>query len=292
LSSLSRPSITLSDEVNVTRADDLIPDFTDSNRINDQFPVPFMNQTSVAQCYGERFDDIKEGWLCYNSQPQDEGNAVASDNILSYNYLDGTWAIYSFPFSCLGFGRIINVPTWGTTYTEWGNMDLTWGSYNIQNNALIDLAGDQFDKVYQLNAGNSMGDKITPVLMSVISKNFNPFIEQGQLARLGYVDLFVSANADSKLRVQFYVNDQLYIDPTGNPAGFYQETILQFNPTDAMSPKTNQIKVWKRIYVGSVGKEHTIRFYQQEADTSATLDDPIYIHAMVLYFKPAGRIFN
>lgn len=291
-SSVGRPAIVGSDAVNVRRVDEIIPDFTDPTRLAQQTPVPFMNQNSIQQCYGERFDDIKEGWLCYNSSPIDQSQVTASDNVLAFNYLDSTYAVYSFPFSCLGLGRVINVPTWGTTFTEWEDADETWDSYQLASNALVDLAGDQFDKVYQLNTGNSLGDGVTPVLMNVISKNFNPFIEQGELARLGYIDLFVSANQQTNLRVQFYVNDQLYIDSNDEPAGYYQETTLTFAPTDSMSPNTDQIKVWKRIYVGSVGKSHTIRFYQNEADFVDTLDQPVYIHAMVLYMKPAGRIFN
>lgn len=223
---------------------------------------------------------------------------TASDNVLAFNYLDGTYAVYGFPLSCLGFGRIVTVPTWGTTYVRWEDDADTWGSFEVQKNSLIDLGGDQFDRVYQLNTGNvctAPGDPTTtpvPVLMSAITKNFNPFIEEGELCRFGYLDLFVSANADSVLRVQFYISDQLYIDGSGNPAGFYQETVLTFNPKDSMSPNTNQTKVWKRIYVGSVGKEHTIRFYQNALDFSVTNDQPIYIHAMVPYFKRAGRIFN
>jgi len=293
-SSVGRPAIVGSDGVNVKRVDEIIPDFTDPTRLALQLPVPFMSQTSIKQCYGERFDDIKEGWLCYNSTPNaDESTVTASDNVLAFNYLDQTYAVYQFPFSCLGYGRIIRVPTWGTIFKTWEDMNITWDSYAIEGNALIDLAGDQFDNVYNLNDGNSLGDEVTPVLMSVVTKNFNPFIEEGELCRFGYLDLFVSVNQISTLRVQFYVNDQLYVASNGQPAGFYQETKLTFNPTDAMSPSTNQTKVWKRIYIGSVAKEHTIRLYQNPADfTEDTLDQPIYVHAIVLYMKPAGRIFN
>lgn len=292
-SSVGRPAIVASDAVNVQRADEAIPDFTDPSRIVNQTPVPFMNQTSVGQCYGERFDDIKEGWLCYNSQPGAEDGPTISDNVLAFNYLDSTYAVYSFPLTCLGFGRIINVPTWGNITDTWDMMEQNWDSYELTSNALLDLGGDAFDKVYRLNDDSTLGDGVTPVLMSAITKNFNPFIEEGQLARFGYIDIFVSADELSILRVQFYLNDQLYIDANQQPAGFYKETILNFTPKDAMSPTTNQVKVWKRIYVGSVAKEHTIRFYQNAADfTPSTLGQPIYIHAIVPYFKPAGRIFN
>ena len=292
-STVGRPAIVGSDAVNVKRVDEIIPDFTDPTRLAQQTPVPFMNQTSIVQCYGERFDDLKEGWLCYNSQPVSQSSVTASDNVLAFNYMDNTYAVYQFPFSCLGFGRIINVPVWSTIFTTWDDMADTWDSFQLTNNALIDLAGDQHDTVFKIGSGNTLGDGTTPVTMSVISKNFNPFIEQGELARFGYVDLFVSAYQETILRVQFYLNDELYIDSSNQPAGYYKEVVLQFTPKDEMSPVQDQVKVWKRIYVGAVGKSHTIRFYQTASDfTSDTLDQPVFIHSMVLYMKPAGRIFN
>ncbi len=294
-SSVGRPAIVASDGVNVRRADDSIPDFTDPSRLNEQTPIPFMSQESIQQGYGFRFDDLKEGWLCYNSSPQAEDGVTASDNVLAYSYLDNTYAVYSFPLSCLGFGRVINVPTWDTTFTTWDENLENWDSYQVQSNALLDLGGDQYGRVFELNSDNTqtnVAGETVPVLMSVITKNFNPFIEDGELCRFGYIDLFVTANQQSTLRVQFYVNDQLYIDANDQPAGYYKETKLTFNPKDAMSQNTNQSKVWKRIYVGSVAKEHTIRLYQNIEDFEDSIDQPIYIHAMVLYMKPAGRIFN
>ncbi len=255
-----------------------------------------MNQNSIGQCYGERFDDLKEGWLCYNSSPTAQTNVVASDNILAFNYLDGTYSVYDFPFSCLGFGREINPQTWATTFTTWQATASTWADFQITNNALIDLAGDQFDKVYQLNTGTTRGDNTTPILMSAITKNLNPFVESGELARLGYIDLYVSAYQTSTLRLQFYVNDQLYIDQNNAPAGYYLETKLTFTPTDSMSPSTNQTKIWKRVYVGAVGKIHTIRLYQNAEDFDEavveSLNQPIYVHSLVLWMKPAGMLFN
>lgn len=292
-STVGKPAIVGSDAVNVKRVDEIIPDFTDSSRLSLQVPVPWMNQTSIQQGYGERFDDIKEGWLCYNSAPDTQETVTASDNVLAFNYLDQTYAVYTFPFSCLGFGRTISVPTWSTTYTNWEDMNETWDSYQATENALVDLAGDQLGKVYQLNVGNTLGDGTTPVLMNVITKNFNPFIEQGELCRFGYLDLFVSANQTTKLRVQFFLNDELYIDSSGNPQGYYKETTIEFNPKDSMSPTQMQTKVWKRIFSGAVGKSHTIRLYQNLDDfNSEALDQPVWLHSMVLWMKPAGRLFN
>jgi len=375
--SVGRPAIVGSDGVNVTRADEIIPDFTFNTRIDEDIPIISIDQASIAQCYGERFDDFKEGWLCFKNYLTGTGSALPSDNVLSFNYLDGTYAVYSFPFSCLGFGRIITQQTWGTSIETWESAFDTWGTFYEEQSSLVDLAGDQFSNVFLLGNSNlsgqfkslaitgitnadpgvvtsaahglqngqsiiitgvvgmtglinnqtftvtgattntfqllsTLGSNVdttnttaygvyasggiwtlaNPILMDVISKNFNPFIEEGELARFGYLDLLVSANANTNIRVQFFKDDQLYIDNLGNPNGYYQETTLTFSPSTPNS-SVNQSKVWKRIYVGAVGKEHTIRIYQNILDfTTTTLGQPCRIHALVPYFKSAGRIFN
>lgn len=353
-SSVGKPAIVGSDGVNIKRVDEIIPDFTDPYRISQQIPALFMDQTSIGQCYGERFDDLKEGWLCYRSAPSP--TVSPSDSVLAFNYLDSTYAVYTFPFSCLGFGTILNSPVWGNDFREWGSVEDTWDTFNLTKGSLTDLAGDQFGNVFELDVADTMGPEKTgtitnvtnaspaqitsashgldngdqiviqgvvgpdeinnqifvvtvvdannftvpfdttllapydsggnwftaPVLMNVVSKNFNPFIEQGQLARFGYIDLFLSSNDNTTLRVQFYKDDQL--DTTYNT--YYQETPITLTAN-------GQTKVWKRIYVGAVAKEHTIRFYQNPEDfSSTTLNQPVWLHAMVLYFKPAGRIFQ
>lgn len=283
-SSVGRPAIVGSNGVNVQRVDELLPDFTLNLRLSDQQPVLSIDQASVGQCYGERFDDFKEGWLCYRNYDDDSLDGVKpSNSILSFNYLDQIYAVYTFPFSCLGFGRIIAEDVWGNNFDLWGEANYTWDSYSQTEGALIDLAGDQNGVVYELGNGNSITDmegNSIPCLFEAITKDFNPFVEGGELARFGYVDFLVSSNNETKFRVQFYKDNQL--DTTFST--YYQETTLTLTAN-------TQSKIWKRIYVGAVGKEHTMRIYQAEEDFVDTENQPIRIHAMVPYFKPAGRIF-
>lgn len=296
--SVGKPAIVASDGVNVQRADEIIPDFTLEDRAQLEGPAISIQQKSMGQCYGERFDDFKEGWLCFKAYNRNSSDTDVerSDNVLAFNYMDQTYAVYTFPFNCLGFGTVTSVDTWGNNFDLWGNADYAWETFYESLDALVDLAGDRFGNVYTLGNANSLVNEAgerEPVLFDVITKNFNPYIEGGELCRFGYLDLFVSANAQTKLRVQFYRDDTMYVGSDGNPAGAYQETTLTFSPYDSMSPTTAQFKVWKRIYVGAVAREHTIRFYQHPDDfTSETLNQPVRIHAMVPYMKAAGRIFN
>jgi hypothetical protein len=276
-----------SDGVNIKRVDEIIPDFTLNLRIDEQQPIPSIDQGSIGQCYGQRFDDFKEGWLCYKdyTTTDDQGGPLPSDSVLSFNYIDGTYAVYTFPFSVLGFGRITNTETWGNTFTTWQETFSAWDSYSQTTGALIDLGGDQNGRIYELGFGNSITDEagnIIPCLMEVITKDFNPFVEDGELVRFGYVDFLVSSNDQTTFRVQFYKDNQL----TDNFSTYYQETSLVLTGD-------TQTKVWKRIYVGAVGKCHTMRIYQNAEDfTDVLQNQPIRIHAIVPYFKSAGRIFN
>ncbi len=284
-SSVGQPAIVGSDGVNVKRVDDIIPDFTLNLRVDEQQPILSIDQGSIGQCYGERFDDFKEGWLCYrNFDDVSTSGVKPSNSVLAFNYLDQTYAVYSFPFSCLGFGRIIAEDTWGNNFDLWDEANYTWDSYTQTEGALIDLAGDQNGNVFKLGFGNSItdmeGNKV-PCLFEAITKDFNPFVEEGQLARLGYVDFLVSSNNDTKFRVQFYKDNQM----DANFSTYYQETPLTLTAN-------GQSKVWKRIYVGAVGKEHTFRIYQAEEDFEENENQPIRIHAIVPYFKFAGRIFS
>ncbi len=291
---VGKTAITASDGVNIKRNDEIIPDFTLNNRILQEGPIISIAQPSITQCYGERFDEFKEGWLCFKRYTPDSNELTRSDSVLSFNYLDETYAVYTFPFNVLGYGKVTSQDTWGNNFDPWEDANYAWESFYESFNAVLNLAGDRYGVVYKLGNTNTLVDENgdeQPVLMDVISKNFNPFIEDGELCRLGYIDLFVSSNAQTRLRVQVYRDDTLYEAPDGNPAGAYFETTLTFTPTDSMSSVV-QTKVWKRVYVNGVAREHTIRLYQNEDDFADDLNQPVRIHAMVLWMKPAGRLFN
>lgn len=287
-SSVGLSAIVGSDGVNVTRVDEIIPDITNNARVDEQQPFPAIDQESISQCYGQRFDSYKEGWLCYKKYSEEDGigGVQASDTVLAFNYMDSTYAVYEFPFSVLGTGKSVNSNVWENTFSRWKNAAFTWSSYSQTKNSLAELGGDQFGKVYEIGEGNSITSPVDgseiPCLMNVVTKDFNPYLEQGEQARFGYIDLLMSSNNDTAVRIQFYLNNQI----TPDYDTYYQETKIQLiGIADS--------KVWKRIYVGSIGKIHTIRIYQNAADFVDDISNqPVRIHAMCPYFKPAGRVFT
>jgi hypothetical protein len=297
VTSVGKAAIVASDGVNVQRADEIIPDFTLADRELYDGPIISIEQKSIDQCYGERFDDFKEGWLCFkDSRPTNSDIAERSDNVLAFNYMDDTYAVYTFPFNCLGFGVVNDVDTWGNNFDKWGVAYYAWGGFFEGANELEDLGGDRNGVIYRLGEGNLQTDEagnFVPISFDVLSKNFNPFIADGQKCVLGYVDLLVSASPTTTLRLQFFASDTLELDTDGLPlaSSAYQETALTFFTTDAMS-SAPQTKVWKRVYVGVVAKAHAIRFYQNDADLELEPSQPVRIHNMTLYMKPAGIIFQ
>lgn len=290
-SSVGRPAIVASDGVNVRRADEIIPDFTFNDRISVEAPVISIDQTSIGQCYGERFDMFKEGWLCYKAQQKtDNGTVMRSDSVLAFNYQDGTYAIYKFPFNVLGYGKRINQVLWGTDFQLWEADGTEWGSFDGAKNAIVSLAGDRDGVVWELGTGYTLGSpnlvNLNPVLFDVITKNFNPFIESGEQCRLGWIDFFFDAFTNSKVRVQIFANDQMFEEPDGSLSGSYYEVTLSLDGG-------GQSKIWKRVYVGAIAKEHTIRVHQVVEDfTSTTLAQDVKMNAMIPWFKSAGRVFT
>lgn len=283
-SSIGLTAIVASDAVNDKRADEIIPDFVTGYSYYDDLPMESIDPASIVNTYGYRFDDIKEGWLCYKSYDNDSSSDPSpSTNVLAYNYLDGTYSVYDFPFSCLGTGQVQSLNTWGNAFTTWGSTNTTWGTNLEALDSVVDLGGDQNGKVYLLNSGSQITNEAgtyIDIAIELITKNFNPFVEEGELCRFGYLDLLVSSATDSNFRVQFYADAEIDEDFDT----YYQETTINL-------ASTQKKKVWKRIYVGAVAQSHTIRIYQNSADFSDDFQ-PLNIHAIVPYFKSAGRIFN
>jgi hypothetical protein len=296
ISSVGTSAIVGSDGWNIKRVDDAIPDFTDAYRIPGQYPIPYLSEPDIEYCYGQRFDDVKEGWLCYVSDiPNPVSEALTfSDNVLAFNYLDGTYSIYSFPLTCLGVSTSTDsLETWGTIFTDWEQHQDTWGSYQQIKGSLIDLGGDSLGYVHELNDGQLIyqGASGEDFDLTLITKDFNPFIEQGQLCRLGYIDFLVSTFDDElEFDVSIYCNNNLSAIPT--PGFPFQTNSFDYTvtvaATDAMSPYFAQEKAWVRVYVGLVAKSHTIKITQIGDHNT----NPLNLHAMTLYMQPAGRLFN
>jgi len=260
-----------------------------------------INQDHFEQCYAKKFDTLNQTWMLY---PSMNTNESTSDSVLVYNYLEDTWAKF-IP----NLGQLVQTPTSPNTLSVTGlgftTKDLTWadfgpnGTYPNYTWAMFDeawndnleqalspllMGGDQNGFVYELNVGpfdNAGPDQKLPIKTSVITKQYNPFVAEGEKVRCGYLDVYYEVEPSIQLRFNFYVNSI-----EGTPA--VSRLITLDSPSPTM--KTG----WKRIFINLTGQ-----FIQWEISTliSDNASPPVYnmnatfkILGQILYAAPAGRL--
>ena len=197
--------------------------------------------------------------------------STANDYSLVYNYEDKAWSEYNYGYNAYGYfkvgqsGVVLDDVTdvLDTIVTSFDDVTVQAGYPTVVG---IDSSG----YVWTVNSGSD--DSGSAIEFDVMSGRWNPFLKDGQRARLGWVDLLVSHDPGSNLRVDFYVDHDAtaYTDAT--------EACGEGAPLSADS------KVWVRYYAGGVGDFHRIRMYNNAAGQS------IRVHAVVPYFKPAGPV--
>lgn len=151
------------------------------------------------------------------------------NQIYSYNYLDKKWAIFnpggeSDPTATpnirvFGYFHTLADSTWSTfnqsPQDNWSNFnspDSIWSQFGTGANADFPyiVGGDQNGNVYTMFEFShpDVTDNGTNFNYRVLTKRFNPYIEEGHKAKLGYVDLYVTTAAGASLTINHYIDDE------------------------------------------------------------------------------------
>ena len=206
--SVGNTGLIASDGVNVQRYDIPIVDYYET-----QF-----SQTYFAQTFAQRYDNLSQGWMLYvsNSSPFDPVDNIApgSDKALIYNFIEETWATYSWPvpMTCLGtFFSDIGL-TWAALMQPWEDTPQAWNAYQAQKGTLLLLAGDVNGTVYQMDQGTSLTDNGTPIIPEVVSAKWNPVIQMGSKTQFGHIDIYYTLPVSSdqppvSLTLNFYLDN-------------------------------------------------------------------------------------
>lgn len=273
--SIGSDGITACDGVNVQRFDVSIVDFYETQ----------MSEQFYEQAFSQRYDNNSESWTLYCSQtnpnPLVGGIAPGSDQALIYNFLENTWATYFFstPMTCLGLYHVITGKTWADMMFTWVSQDNPWNSYSNQKSAPTLLAGDTTGHVYWMDNGTQNTDNGRPILVTIFSKRWNPFIVLGQKVQFGYIDLYYQRNDDCVLTISFYVDN--VGDPSSeNPPSSTKTITLDANGTDGAAGSNNAMK---RVYINAMGE-----FIQMSIQSASNAR--MQINGMVLWARPAGRL--
>jgi hypothetical protein len=150
---------------------------------------------------------------------------TTSTQIYGYNYVDKSWTIFmpqqgvsgdSMPLAINCFGTYRNTAgdqTWAVSTFRWDSdsADDVWSSFGAGSNEDFPyiLGGDLSGNVYLMfeffNAPTI--DNTTNFNFSITTKRFNPYIEEGHKARLGYVDLYMTTLPGGEITLNLFTDD-------------------------------------------------------------------------------------
>lgn len=199
------------DGVNVQRYDIPIIDYYETN----------FSEQYYAQSFSQRYDNLNQSWTLYVSNERNPtdfplvgGVAPGSDKALVYNFLENTWATYTWtrPLTCLGLFYNQTGKTWAVLTQAWESTDVAWNSYSNQKAAPILLAGDTTGYVYYMDNGDAVTDNGTSIIPDIVTTRWNPIMTLGQKVQFAYIDIYyyvASVNPATPIAVtlNFYVDN-------------------------------------------------------------------------------------
>lgn len=197
--------------------------------------------------------------------------STVNDYSLVYNYDDKAWSEYDFGYNAYGYFKVGQSGLVLDDITDvLDDLTTSFDDVTTQAGYPTVVGIDSTGYVWTINSGGT--DNGSAIEFDVMSGRWNPFLKNGQRARLGWVDLLLTHDPTAEVVVEFYVD---------------HDAAAYTSATEACGegvPAVADSKVWVRFYAGGVGDFHRIRLYNNAADQT------VKIHAVVPYFKPAGPV--
>jgi len=267
--SIGSTGLTACDGVNVQRYDVSIINY---------YQTEFSEQY-YAQTFAQRYDNLNQGWMLYvsvdNDFPLVGSVAPGSDKALIYNFVENSWATYTFsiPLTCLGTFYNQSGSTWASLTQAWEDTDMPWNSFSTQKSAPILLAGDTTGHVWYMDNTAAVTDNGTSIIPDIISTRWNPVMKLGQKIQFGWIDIYyyvasVDPNNPITVTLNFYGD---------NSENIYASRTLTLD-----GPVGSEY-AFKRIYLNFIGE-----FIQMEIDPSE--DSFMQFVGFILWIKPSGRL--
>lgn len=262
------------DGTNVDRYDIAVIDqFTDID--NDNF----------IQCIARRDDIRNQSWMIYPSKERGTANDF-SDKAIIYNFLENAFATYKINLSTIGLATTFEDITWSSfapgsgswvAGKTWVECNFTWNNALSQNLAPEVYGGDQNGYVYTLNVTET--DNGTHIDTNLTSNRWNPFIQDGQRCRFGYIDIYYQINPDVTLVVEIFVNNS-------TAPNLVKHLVMD-------GPEDNDF-AWKRIQVNMQGEFIRMNITTPVLNAGLENEDQnngsFLISGIILWAQPAGRL--
>lgn len=272
------------DSVNIERYDDKIIDFTEDE----------IDQANIDICNSYRFDNLNQQWICYPVPDVDIN--FFSQKWLVWNFLENSFSKYNIGATCFGayfqgrdltwadFNCVPNgfcVPGTKDEDIEWKDFaSQNWLSYFSQANAKLPIFGTYDGKVNKILPAVTTDDG-TRIGFFFTTKDFNPFVKQGQRCVLGYVDFYFDRPDNfPDVDPNYLLSIDFYVDEIPDP-------IL----TVVLNPSEDD---WqhKRVFVNVNAQFHRFRVYlsDDQIANSSVVDFGFTLNGWIWWAQPGGRI--
>lgn len=280
ITSVGNTGLLKCDGVNTERYDDKIIDFTKEE----------ISQQGFQLCYGYRNDLLNQQYIAYPAS-EDEVE-TANTKWLCWNFLENSFSEFNIFASCFGSYYNLKDLAW-QDFNASNNLDYSWDDFEDQNwlyyfsqqGSKIPLFGTVEGEVMQLNG--FVTDNGTLSGFSFTTKQFNPYIKDGQMAVLGYVDFyFDNPKPDVAPDPNYLISIDYYCD---------EQKDAQF--TLVLNPSLDDWK-FKRIFINNNAQFHQFRVYLSDDQLNGENGSPVstvttkgfVCNGYILWFKPGGRL--
>jgi len=219
------------------------------------------SQDKIALSYAARVRELKQVWftMC-------KVGSTSPDAMIVYNYKDGSYFTYDLPLTCIGFYAEQNTLTIDDISDVIDTISWAFDDISLQAGFPITLGGSSTGYIYKLNYGyNDNGEAIE---LTLDGNEWNPYVQQGRMARLGYIDIYHKSLSAGTLTVDCFANTE--------PDAYKSVTI---DLTEAQMDKK-----FTRLKIGCVANFHRIKIYHDEADRD------VQIEMITPWFKAEGPI--
>lgn len=191
--------ITATDGIETRRIDERIEDFvTDA-----------IDANNFKKTYSQRSYSHKRGWTLFSKSGSDSDEADAA---LIYDEESASFTTYDIDLNVLGYGSK-DIDYSASDFTAANDLDVaaedlneeTASSFSWQKESELFLGGNINGLILQLEQQGNDNDQSYELILQ--STAWDPFKQEGVQSQLGYVDLLIDTDKDTRFEVSFYKDD-------------------------------------------------------------------------------------
>lgn len=226
------------------------------------------NPDSAPYSVSEDVDEERQIYFTYAraaTTAHADGNKYP-DRVLVHNYEDNSWAVYSHPIHTIGHSSLESDVTWDLD-DAWEDIEFAWNAGNTVSGFPFTIIGNHAGVVFQLNTGGA--DDGSAIEFNAKTGRWNPYTKQGRKAKFQKAEFLCDVDPNVSFDVEFFLDSD--------------STKYKTSTITTIAVKGADAKAWYSAFSGAVGTFHSLNI------TNNASGNRPRIHAIRLWFKPAGR---